>query len=140
MRKHRVRDLRRIKIACSDRPGAEPSNNFFAWQPQTRMVCGQYVLSKLTRLGSARPHGRRRPRMLSRNDEKKIWMPTIMSVAARIARRSSDSAPKPRLIQMPTMVAATRSPTSDDGSAEQQPVLEAEARPHAVEPGVLARP
>ena len=31
----------------------------------------------------------------SRNEEKKIWMPTITSVAARIASRSSDSAPKP---------------------------------------------
>ena len=32
---------------------------------------------------------RRRPRIESRNDEKKIWMPTMTSVAARIASRSS---------------------------------------------------
>ena len=38
--------------------------------------------------------------MLSRNDEKKIWIPMMMSAAASTASRSSDSSPKPRLIQV----------------------------------------
>ncbi len=38
---------------------------------------------------------RRRPRIESRNDEKKIWIPTMISVAARTAMRSSESTPKP---------------------------------------------
>ena len=76
--------------------------------------------------------------MLSRKEEKKIWMPTMISVAASTARRSSESSPKPRSIQMPEdHGAATTRPASHDRPAEEQAVLEPEARAHAVEPGVL---
>ena len=76
--------------------------------------------------------------MLSRNDEKKIWMPTMISAAASTASRSSESAPKPRSIQMPDdHRGRSTTPASDDRAAEQQAVLEPEARAHAVEPGVL---
>ena len=79
---------------------------------------------------------RRRPRIESRNDEKKTCRPTMISVAARIARRSSDSSPKPRSIQMPTMTPPTTRPAQRDHAAEQQAVLEPEAGAHAVEPRV----
>ena len=75
--------------------------------------------------------------MLRRNEEKKIWMPTMISAAASTARRSSESAPNPRSTQMPTITAATTQPGEHDRAAEQQAVLEPEAGPHAVEPGVL---
>src|SRR3954449_2464545 len=53
---------------------------------------------------------RRSPRMLSKNDEKKTWMPMIISDAARTARRSSESSPKPRLAHVMTMAAEMASP------------------------------
>ena len=50
--------------------------------------------------------------MLSRNDEKKTWMPTITSVNARIERRCSLSEPKPRSIHSTTITAAIATPAS----------------------------
>ena len=74
--------------------------------------------------------------MLSRNDEKKICTPTISSVAANTAMRSSDSAPRPRPIQMPTIDSADGEARERDAAAQRQPVLEPVARAHAVEPRV----
>ena len=53
------------------------------------------------------------------------------------ARRSSDRAPNPRSIQMPTMIAQSTTPAEDEHAAEREAVLEPEARAHAVEPRVL---
>src|SRR5439155_3671588 len=64
------------------------------------------------RTGGGAHDCRRRPRMLSRNDEKKIWIPTMTSVAASTARRSSESAARSLWIQIPTITAATTSPAS----------------------------
>ena len=50
--------------------------------------------------------------MLSRNELKKIWIPTMIRVAAKMARRSSESAPKPRPIHWTTITAAITMPTS----------------------------
>ena len=94
------------------------------------------------RIGGSRPGypRRRRPRMDSRNEEKKTWMPMMTSAAASTARRSSDSSPKPRWIQVTTMPRDDHDAGEQRDAAEQQPVLEPEARAHAVEPRVLARP
>ena len=82
---------------------------------------------------------RRRPRIESRNDVKKIWMPTIDE------RRRQDREP----LLAERAEAAVDPDRDDDGAehdageqhcaAEQQPVLEAEARAPAIEPRVLAR-
>ena len=55
---------------------------------------------------------RRSPRIESKNDEKKIWMPTMISVAASTASRSCASAPKPCSIQLITINAPTTAPAS----------------------------
>ena len=75
--------------------------------------------------------------MESRNEEKKICRPTMTRVAAVTASRSSDSSPKPRSIQVMTIHAASDEAREQDRAAEQQAVLEAVARAHAVEPRVL---
>ena len=64
-------------------------------------------------------------------------MPTISSDAATTARRSWASEPKPWAIQVPRMHAAQHEAGEHERAAEQQAVLEPEARAHAVEPGVL---
>ena len=61
-----------------------------------------------TRAGSRR----RNPRIDSRNEEKKICTPTMTSVAASTAMRSSDSAPNPRSSHWITITAATTRPAS----------------------------
>ena len=77
----------------------------------------------------------------SRNDEKKIWMPTIISVAASTARRSSrelaEAAVDPGARRS---TAPITTPASADDARRAQAVLEPEARAHAVEPRVAARP
>ena len=78
--------------------------------------------------------------MLSRNEEKKIWMPTIISVAASTARRSSESCPKPRSIHTTDDERGDPEAGEHDRAAEQQPVLEPEAGPHPVEPRGPSRP
>ncbi len=55
---------------------------------------------------------RRSPRIESRNEEKKIWIPTMISVAASTASRSSASAPKPLSIQSTTMNAPIAIPAT----------------------------
>ncbi len=75
--------------------------------------------------------------MLSRNEEKKICRPTIISSEATIARRSSESAPSPCSIQCTTMISADHKAAERDEPAEREAVLEAEAGPHRVEPGIL---
>ena len=68
--------------------------------------------------------------MLSRNDEKKTCTPTMMSVAPRTARLSSDRLPNPRSAQIAKTTAQTvvhdRSPGggSGDGVGERAPVAE----------------
>ena len=64
-------------------------------------------------------------------------MPTISSEAAITARRSSASEPKPCEIQVATITPPITTPTSTNSAAQQQAVLEAKARAHAIEPGVL---
>ena len=65
-------------------------------------------------------------------------MPTITSVAASTARRSSRELRRSRgRSRCTTITAATTSPATAITPAEQQPVLEPEARAHAVEPRVL---
>src|SRR5207302_6158745 len=67
---------------------------------------------QLTQRPSGDYRRRRSPRMESRNDEKKIWMPTMISVAASTARRSSASRPNPRVIQsIRITVPSTRPPS-----------------------------
>ncbi len=75
--------------------------------------------------------------MLIRKEEKKTWIPTMMRAAASIASRSSDRAPKPRSAQITPITTARTSPGAGDRAAEQQPVLEAETAPLALEPGML---
>ena len=76
------------------------------------------------------PHAqrRRRPRIESRNDEKKIWIPTITSEAAITARCSSESEPKPCEIQVARITAAHHQPDEHERAAQQQTVLQAETR------------
>ena len=68
---------------------------------------------------------------------KKICRPTMTSAAASTARRSSESWPKPRSIQMTTIVDRHREADERVTPAEHEAVLEPEARAHAVEPRVL---
>ena len=87
--------------------------------------------------GGALAHRRRSPRMLSRNDEKKIWIPTIISEAAITARCSSASEPKPCEIHVDEDHAPDDDADEHEHAAQQQAVLEAKARAHAVEPRVV---
>src|ERR1700682_4851868 len=66
-------------------------------------------------------HWRRRPRMLSKNDEKKIWIPTITSVAATTAMCSSASEPNPCEIHVATITAPSARPTSTKAPPSSRP-------------------
>ena len=86
--------------------------------------------------GRLRQLWRRRPSIDRRKDEKKIWMPTTISVAAKTASCSSASSPSPRSIQRMTITAANTRPTKRDRAAHEQAVLEPEAVARALEPGL----
>ena len=134
---------RRVRCPCSRRAGAGSST-----RSAPRSGTATIAATRHTRRSPANttagiraqpPHAqrRRRPRIDSRKDEKKIWMPTINSDAATTARRSSASEPKPCEIQRhDDHRRPSRCPTSANSAAQQQAVLESKARAHAVEPRV----
>ena len=62
-------------------------------------------------------------------------MPTIKSVAAITARCSSASDPNPWAIHVATIRAAHHQADEREHATQQQAVLEAKARAHAIEPG-----
>ena len=74
--------------------------------------------------------------MESRNEVKKIWMPTITSVAARIASLASASAPNPPLAPPREDDHGEHEADEHHDRSGEQPVLEAHSRPQALEPRI----
>ena len=58
--------------------------------------------------------------MLNKNEEKKIWMPTMITVAATTAMCSSASEPNPWEIQVPTMTPPRINPIRTNSPPEHQ--------------------